>query len=130
MPRDGSSYVNDWVKIAEKDYDRVLRMLDDDDPEGAAFHLQQCLEKLLKAFLLSKGWTLNKIHDLETLMDDAERYGLSIAEYREICQTISTFYTVERYPPLVPPDLTVQNVQECLNQAQGLIELLRERTKE
>ncbi len=53
MPREESLYPADWIRIAEKDLRRVERLLDDQDPEGAGFHLQQAVEKFLKAFLLS-----------------------------------------------------------------------------
>ncbi len=55
MRREESLYPADWIRIAEKDLRRVKRLLDDQDPEGAGFHLQQAVEKFLKAFLLSKG---------------------------------------------------------------------------
>lgn len=64
MPREESHYPQDWLKVADKDWRRMGQALDDGDPEEAGFWLQQALEKFLKAYLLSKGWTLRKIHDL------------------------------------------------------------------
>ena len=55
MQHKESSYSEDWLRIAEKDLDRVKRSLRDGDTEAAGFFLQQSLEKFLKAFLLSKG---------------------------------------------------------------------------
>jgi len=60
----GFHYPEDWRKIAEKDWHRMEVLLEDGDPEGAAFFLQQSLEKYLKAFLLERGWKLRKIHEL------------------------------------------------------------------
>lgn len=53
-----SLYPPDWIRIAEKDWERTKRMLEDEDPEAAGFFLQQSLEKYLKAFLLQQGWQL------------------------------------------------------------------------
>lgn len=64
MPPKESRYPKDWLALAEKDLVRVRRSLRDRDPELAAFCLQQAVEKFLKAFLLSKGWKLRRIHDL------------------------------------------------------------------
>lgn len=64
MPPEESSYPRDWFVIAERDLGRVDRCLRDRDAEAAGFFLQQALEKFLKAFLLSKGWRLRRIHDL------------------------------------------------------------------
>jgi len=49
----------------------VRSLLDAGDGELAGFCLQQAVEKFLKAFLLSKGWKLRRVHDLNTLLDDA-----------------------------------------------------------
>ena len=65
MPHEESLYPADWVRIAEKDLRRVDRLLDKHDPELAGFCLQQAVEKFLKAFLLSKGWRLRRIHNLD-----------------------------------------------------------------
>jgi HEPN domain-containing protein len=62
-----SLYSADWLRIAEKDLRRARRSLGDNDPEMAGFCLQQAIEKFLKAFLLSKGWQLRRIHSLEAL---------------------------------------------------------------
>lgn len=66
QPRD-SLYPADWLRIAEKDFQRVSSLLGIDDPEAAGFYLQQAVEKFLKAFLLSKGWRLQRTRDLEVL---------------------------------------------------------------
>ncbi len=51
-----SKYPEEWRKIAQRDWDRMQLMLNDEDEEGAAYFLQQSLEKNLKAFLLEQGW--------------------------------------------------------------------------
>ena len=66
-----SLYPEDWKKAARRDWRRITTMIKDDDAEGAAFFLQQSLEKYLKAFLLERGWKLRKIHELDTLLDYA-----------------------------------------------------------
>ena len=50
-----SLYPDSWKGVVRKDWHRMDVLLDDDDAEGAAFFLQQSLEKYLKAFLLEKG---------------------------------------------------------------------------
>lgn len=69
MKLEDSSYPADWLRIAEKDWIRVKHLLDVRDPEAAGFYLQQSAEKFMKAFLLTKGWKLQKIHDLEKLLN-------------------------------------------------------------
>jgi len=64
MPREESHYAGDWLRLAERDWERVGRLLNQDDPALAGFCLQQAVEKFLKAVLLSQGWQLRRIHHL------------------------------------------------------------------
>lgn len=125
MPHEESLYPADWVRIAEKDLRRVDRLLDKHDPELAGFCLQQAVEKFLKAFLLSKGWRLRRIHNLDALLDDAITYDTSLEEFRNVCQKISVFYFVERYPFLVETGITEQDVRASLDEVTDLVERLR-----
>ncbi|MBI2231302.1 MAG: HEPN domain-containing protein [Deltaproteobacteria bacterium] len=125
MPRRESRYPNDWLALAEKDLQRVTRSLRDKDPELAAFCLQQAVEKFLKAYLLSKGWKLRRIHDLEALLDDAIAYDSSLDQFRNACQKITNYYVVERYPLTVEAEFTADEVRTSLEAAGQLIEKLR-----
>lgn len=125
MQRKESSYPADWRRIAEKDLARVERLLRDHDPEMAGFCLQQAVEKFLKAFLLTKGWQLRRIHDLDALLDDAIEHDPSLEQFRHACQKITAFYFVERYPFVMDSGLTELDVRESLEQIGGLIERLR-----
>lgn len=125
MPHEESLYPADWVRIAEKDLRRVDRLLDKHDPELAGFCLQQAVEKFLKAFLLSKGWRLRRIHNLDALLDDAITYDASLEEFRSACQKISAFYFVERYPFLVETGITEQDVRASFEEVTDLVERVR-----
>lgn len=98
MPARDVPYPSEWLQKAEEDFRRVTIRLDEGDAEDAAFHLQQALEKALKAFLLSRGWSLKKIHDLEALLDDAVRYDASLECFRALAQEVTGYYLLERYP--------------------------------
>ncbi|MGQ9629429.1 MAG: HEPN domain-containing protein [bacterium] len=125
MMRKESLYPADWLRIAEKDLKRVEHLLGVQDPEAAGFYLQQAVEKFLKAFLLSKGWRLEHIHDLEVLLNEALVHDPSLERFRMVCQKITGFYLVERYPFVVEAGLTEDDVRDSLGQILGLIEKLR-----
>jgi HEPN domain-containing protein len=125
MPREESRYPTDWLRIAEKDLGRVEHLLDVKDAEAAGFFLQQAVEKFLKAFLLSKGWELERIHDLEALLNAALVHDSSLESFRVVCQKITGFYFVERYPFIVEAGLTEDDVSESLEEVKGLIEKFR-----
>lgn len=125
MPPKESRYPKDWLALAEKDLARVKRSLRDKDPELAGFCLQQAVEKFLKAFLLSKGWKLRRIHDLEALLDDTIAYDPSLGQFRNVCQKITNYYTVERYPLAVETELREEEVRASLEAADRLVNAIR-----
>ena len=130
MPRKESLYPTDWLRIAEKDLQRAEHLLGIHDAEAAGFYLQQAVEKFLKAFLLSKGWKLERIHDLEALLNDALAYDPSLEEFRSACQKITAFYFVERYPFVTGTGLTEDDVRSSREQVQQLIEKIRTATSQ
>jgi HEPN domain-containing protein len=62
----------EWVDKAEADYAAALllrRSRKKHSRDIVCFHLQQCVEKYLKARLEEAGMALSKTHDLERLLD-------------------------------------------------------------
>jgi HEPN domain-containing protein len=129
MPPKNSLYPQDWFRIGEKDLKRAEHLLNVNDPEGAGYHLQQAVEKYLKGFLLSKGWKLKRIHDLEVLLNDALKYEKTFDAYRTLCQKITGYYVIDRYPLPSAPTLTREEVQESVIEAEKLIQRLKGLTK-
>ena len=125
MRSEESSYYLDWLRIAERDLGRVGRCLRDEDPEAAGFFLQQALEKFLKGFLLSKGWQLRRVHDLEALLDDARDYDNELESFRPLCRRVTDYYVVERYPLLGVTGPTEEGVRGSLEAVRPLIERIR-----
>ncbi len=125
MRRDESLYPADWLRIAGKDLVRVEHLLAVQDAEAAGFYLQQGVEKFLKAFLLSKGWKLERIHDLEALLNAALVHDPSLERFRTACQTITAFYFLERYPLVTDVAFTENDVRSSWEQVRELIEKVR-----
>jgi HEPN domain-containing protein len=119
-------YSEDWFRLAAEDLRRVSRRLAEEDTEDAAFHLQQAIEKCLKGYLLSRGWALKRIHNLEVLLDDAVRYDATLERYRKLCEQITGYYVIERYPTLEEGP-TKREVTEAYTQAEAFIRYLRAR---
>lgn len=61
--------VQEWIDKAEGDYLTATREADASPPNynAVCFHAQQCIEKLLKSLLTTKGKTPPKTHDLTFL---------------------------------------------------------------
>lgn len=116
-----SSTIEEWLQIARKDFDRAKRNLSEGDVEASGFFLQQSLEKYLKAFLLKHGWQLKKIHMLHVLLDDSIRYQAGLSEFYPLCERVSGYYILDRYPPLGSLELTCEDVEKDLQAARPFI---------
>ena len=124
-----SDFPEYWIKIAERDIRRMILLIDNDDPEGAGFHLQQAAEKFFKGYLIRQGWRLVRTHDLVRLLDDALEYDPTLEQYRDVCKLATDFYFGGRYPLELgypePPDMSDENVRAALAEIAPLIERLR-----
>jgi HEPN domain-containing protein len=127
--RNESLYPKDWFRIAGKDFKRAEHLLGVDDPEGAGYHLQQAVEKYLKGFLLSRGWELKRIHDLEVLLNDALKYEGTLEQFRSFCQRVTGYYIIDRYPLPSTAELTNKEVQSSMTETEKFINSLRALTK-
>jgi len=125
MPHEESRYPRDWLRIAEKDWRRIGHALDDDDADEAGFWLQQAVEKFLKAYLLSRGWSLRKVHDLEVLINEATEHVPEFMRYAKACRKISGYYIAERYPLIGSTGLTAQEVSHSRDEVLSLVDLIR-----
>jgi HEPN domain-containing protein len=119
-----SIYPNDWLRIARKDWIRISKMLEVMDTEDAAFHLQQSLEKYLKAFLIEKGWKLKKTHEIEELLDEAIKHNSNLETFYPLCERVSNYYMIDRYPHISTYELTSEDLKKDMNEARDLIKLL------
>lgn len=103
MNPDNSPYVQEWVARAERDWRLASLLLDEEEPEGAGYHLQQSLEKLLKAYLIARDWRLERTHNLVDLLEEAAAYDAALGDYCGTCTDAATYYYWDRYPQQEPP---------------------------
>lgn len=92
--------VHEWVIKAENDLKtaaHTLKLGEDCPTDTVCFHAQQCVEKYLKAFLVSEQRDFPKTHDLERLAGllPAASRGLFAPEALE---RLTDYATGARYP--------------------------------
>ena len=80
--------------------------------DTSAFHCQQAVEKLLKAYLVQRRDPFEKIHDLEQLIDQCAQHDPLFAELRKRAMPLSAYAIRFRYPG--PADPSVEDVREAL----------------
>ncbi|MFA0760706.1 MAG: hypothetical protein HZLCBSQH_000807 [Candidatus Fervidibacterota bacterium] len=125
MEQGESLYPLDWLQWAEEDAKAVEVNLAAGLLNVAAYHLQQAVEKALKAFLLAHGWRLERTHDLPYLLRQALPFHPALAGFEELCQRANAFLWA-RYPRAVNPPPTAQELSHWLTQAQQLLSLVAE----
>ena len=115
-----SPYSDDWFRKGDADLRSVERLLEGEDIDIAAFHLQQAIEKYLKGYLIGKGWKLRRIHELELLLNEAVQFDKNLERFRELCISTTEYYLFERYPYDEASSLTKGELQKELVQVKEL----------
>ncbi len=94
-----SRHHNDWLEFAACDIRAAqLLMQEEDCYPLAAFHCQQCMEKVLKAYILFKTGQLVDGHNLIWLLKQASKRNASFKQWIDECVYINHFYIEARYP--------------------------------
>ncbi|RJQ52594.1 MAG: HEPN domain-containing protein [Nitrospiraceae bacterium] len=91
----------EWTSKAEQDYQTAMTMARKRKkpvPDVVGFHSQQCIEKYLKAFLISKKLDFPKTHDLIELLEIAIAKDPLIEVYRKDLRILNPFSVQFRYP--------------------------------
>jgi HEPN domain-containing protein len=98
--KEDSSDFRTWARRAEMDWKAIPLLSQAAEPqwENAAFHAQQCAEKYLKAFLISKNWQIKKIHDLTELLADCVEHDGKLGALAPDCALLTPFVMSGRYP--------------------------------
>ena len=84
--------------------------------EISSYHCQQCAEKALKAFLISKGIEPPKIHDLKRLCKMCQDIDSSFVDIVNQCANLTSYGSAARYPDELSPD--ENTVKRLLNESQ------------
>ena len=90
-----------WYRKADNDLKAGKDELATENPatDTVCFHMQQCVEKYLKAFLVHKGKEISKTHNLALLIQQCADIDASFQKMKEWNVALLTAYAVGmRYP--------------------------------
>ena len=87
--------------------------------------LQEATERYLKGFLIAKGWTLIKTHDLERLVKEAAQFDHCFAVFQAFAIELTEDFFDQHYPG---GDLTLvgQNYDTHRQQAAEMLEIIQQ----
>jgi HEPN domain-containing protein len=93
--------IKEWTNRAYNDLITAQHVFNDMHPrqsEIACFLSQQCAEKALKGYLVSKDVEPEKVHKLEKLCDECTEYDTTFHDISSACQTLTPYAVAVRYP--------------------------------
>jgi HEPN domain-containing protein len=89
----------DWFMLAQERLEKADALY---KQFGASYTgvelLQEALERYLKGHLIGKGWSLQKIHNLSTLLDAAVERDSRFKSFADLCEGLTAQYWEQHYP--------------------------------
>lgn len=106
-----------WTRKADHDLitaEAALGVAEDTPFDTICFHAQQCAEKYLKAYLLSRDINIEKTHNLEDLITLAATADSSFEEIINVAGTLTPYAVEARYPGMLDEELTLEDADEAV----------------
>ncbi len=118
-----NNLVEEWLERGKRDLETAKLLIKNSDFfDIILFHIHQAIEKYIKGFLISRGWILKKIHDLEVLITEAIKFDNFFQKYLDFSRRLTGFYFEEIYPPGPISTYSKEEIMEILNIAREIIE--------
>ena len=110
--------VRQWLARAAADWETVTLSSGhaESPPESVAFHCQQYVEKLLKAFLTVQGIEAPRTHDVRRLVQLAVPFAPELSEMADPADLLTEHAVAMRYPDEWR-DIEAEEVQELITVA-------------
>jgi HEPN domain-containing protein len=119
----------EWFQRGDRDIETAQLLYDQfGHSDAVAYHIQQAIEKYLKGYLVFRGRTPPRIHDLDALLNlvaalDADLYPPHI----ELCERATRYYLEDRYPPGPPAEYSREEIKADLESARGMVDAIRQK---
>jgi HEPN domain-containing protein len=113
-----------WLAKADEDLLAAQRLLPEIVNQGA-FHVQQAMEKTLKALMVAKRQEIRKTHDISLLVSLVRPLWPELIPQRFPIVEITEWYLVSRYPGLEDVALSTSDVTAALALVSDFITIVR-----
>ena len=122
--------VKEWFERGAHDL-KVAKIIfaEEEYFDSVLFHTHQAVEKYLKGYLISKGWKLEKLHDLEMLLTEAISFDIGFQKYLDFGRKLTAFYYEDRYPPGPITYYSKEEIEEILDTTERIIYKLKKGTE-
>ena len=111
-----------WLNHAESDLSlaRLAQGRKEILSEQVCFHAQQAVEKALKAVLLRQKIEFPLIHDLDALLEIANRNGIFLPQESSAVGFLTPYAVETRYPGFWE-EITPEDVHEAVRLAEAIV---------
>ena len=106
-----------WLLIAQEDL-ASAKHLSNIPFMTALFHIQQCAEKALKAYVVLKRGFVIKTHDLVRLVDICIEMDKEFETLRLFAAILTPYETAGRYPTTDFEKLSIKEIEEIIMQSE------------
>ena len=87
-----------WYNNARHDLRSAKILLPNEEIENALVLLEQSAEKLMKGWLIERGWNLERTHVLGDLLAEVKAHGVALEWFANDAETLSKAFLHMRYP--------------------------------
>lgn len=94
-----------WLVFASDDLKIIQAVIEEGVYHLACFHAQQSVEKALKGFIIFSKGSIEKIHSLVELLNEAIKINKELERFRDYCLILDRYYIPTRYPDVLPGSL-------------------------
>jgi HEPN domain-containing protein len=117
-----------WFDFALEDLKLADLAMKEEIYNQVCFHAQQCVEKILKGYLILKGQMYPKSHKLADLLSKIQESPLD--PLKDEILSLDRFYIPTRYPDTLPGTLSEglpskKDAEEALNTAKEVFEIIK-----
>lgn len=115
-----------WLLIAQEDLDSAKHLLSVPFMT-ALFHIQQCAEKSLKAYLAFKKSKMIKTHDLVRLVDICMEFDKNFETLRFVALVLTPYETAGRYPETSFTKPSREKIKELTTQSESVFNFITDK---
>jgi HEPN domain-containing protein len=115
-----------WLLIAQEDL-ASAKLLANEPFMTALFHIQQCAEKALKAYIVLKKNSFIKTHDLGKLVDICMEMDEDFETLRFLAAVLTPYETAGRYPSSDFVRLSIEEIEKIIAQSEFIFNFVIQR---
>jgi len=115
----------EWSKIALHDLESAeILIREKGHSDIIIYHCHQCVEKILKSFLIFHKIPFKKIHNLDKLFSDVIKVNKSIMKYKDDILFLDGYRAKIRYP--FGEDISITEGKTCYGIANRVYKAMKE----